>query len=290
MVRFAVVTPARNEALNLPRLADCLTRQSLPPVEWIVVDNGSTDETLALTRDLERNTPWLRVLAESGEALPTRGGPVAAAFMTGVRALEDEVDLVIKIDGDITFGDDYLERLVAEFAANPDLGIASGTCYELEDGEWVPRHVTAGRVRGASRAYRWDCLQDVLPLEDRKGWDGIDEQRAAASGWQTMSFAHLPFRHHRALGSRDASLVRTRVAHGRSAHYMGYRFTYLVARALFRARRDPSALAMIPGYVAAAASRATRLPDEQARAQLRRQQRLRVLPLRIREALGRSRP
>jgi poly-beta-1,6-N-acetyl-D-glucosamine synthase len=278
---YAVVTPARNEAANLPALAACLAEQTLPPARWIIVDNGSTDDTARVAGSL----PAVVITAD-GERVPTRGGPVARAFTAGVQALADPPDVVVKVDADITVAGDYFERLVAEFAADAELGIASGTCYELEDGEWRPQHVTGNRVRGASRAYRWACLQDVLPLEDRPGWDGIDELRAAARGWRTASFAHLPFHHHRAVGLRDASRRSRLFQTGRSNYYSGYRPSYLVARSLYKARREPVAVAMIAGYAAAAIRREPRA-DAAMRAKIRREQRLRVLPLRMREALGR---
>ena len=62
------------------------------------------------------------------------------------------------------------------------------------------------------------------------------------------------------------------------------------SRALFRARRDPAALAMVPGYVGASLRRAPVLPDRDARAYVRRAQRLRELPLRAREARGKATP
>ena len=45
------------------------------------------------------------------------------------------------------------------------------------------RHVTGSTVWGASRAFRWACLQEILPFEERVGWDGIDEFKANARGW-----------------------------------------------------------------------------------------------------------
>jgi poly-beta-1,6-N-acetyl-D-glucosamine synthase len=284
---YAVVTPARNEADNLRRLAGCMDAQTARPSAWLIVDNGSTDDTLEVARELAAERNWARAVVVAGEALPTRGGPVARAFSAGVDQLEDTPDLVIKVDADVSFSADYFEQLVARFAADPRLGIAGGTCYELEDGEWKPRFVTGNRVRGASRAYRWRCYQDVLPLENRPGWDGIDEMRAAARGWRSASFGELAFFHHRLLGRRDQSRWRRLFDVGRSAHYTGYRPTYLVLRSLFKARREPAALALVGGYVTAAVRREPRCEDETAREYLRRQQSLRVVPIRAREALGR---
>jgi poly-beta-1,6-N-acetyl-D-glucosamine synthase len=286
MQSYAVVTPARNESGNLPRLARCLAAQSQRPVSWVIVDNGSTDDTEQRAVELAAAQPWIRVVSARGEAVPTRGGPVARAFMAGVEALDVAADIVVKVDADITVADDYFERLVGEFAADPALGIASGTCYELEDGEWRPRHVTGNRVRGASRAYRRECLDDVLPLEARPGWDGIDELRAIGRGWRTRSFAHLRFYHHRKVGQRDSSRRRDLFEFGRALHYSWYRPSYLVLSALFNARRERAALATISGYASAALHREPRCPDPAVRTYIRREQRLRAVPLRAREKLG----
>ncbi len=290
MLAYAVVTPARNEAENLPRLAQALASQTVRPVDWILVDNDSTDETAPVARKLAVDYGPTRVIATPGERIATRGGPVARAFMAGLEALDGAPDVIVKLDADVSFAPDYFERLLAEFEADAELGIASGTCYELEGGEWRPRHVTGGRVRGASRAYRRECLKDVLPLEDRPGWDGIDELRAAARGWRTTSFTHLRFLHHRAVGERDASRRAQLFRTGRATYYTGYRPSYLVLRSLYNARREPIAVAMIAGYVTAAMRREPRCDDEGVRAFIRSEQSFRRLPLRVREALGRRAP
>jgi poly-beta-1,6-N-acetyl-D-glucosamine synthase len=283
---YAVVTPARDEAANLRRIAESLRAQTLPPVEWLVVDNGSADETLEVVAELAGADPWIRVLTVPGEEVPTRGGPVARAFAAGVEALSEPSDVVVKLDADLTFEPGFFAGLMAEFAADERLGIAGGTCYEFEAGGWVPRRVTGSRVRGATRAYRRRCLADVLPLEDRPGWDGIDELRATARGWRTASFARLPFYHHRAVGQRDASGRRRLYQVGKATYYSWYRPSYLVLRALFNARHERAALAMIGGYAAAALRREPRCPDPGVRDYIRREQRFRAVPLRAREKLG----
>jgi poly-beta-1,6-N-acetyl-D-glucosamine synthase len=281
---YVVITPARNEAANLPRVARALAGQTVRPVEWLLVDNDSTDGTARVAGELAYGPS--RIVPAPGRRVPTRGAPVALAFMVGIEALDSVPDVVVKVDADTTMAPDYFERLLAEFAADDRLGIASGTCYELEEGQWVARHATGDSVRGASRAYRSDCLRAVLPLEARTGWDGIDELKAAGRGWRTASFAHLPFYHHRALGGRDNRRSQQPFEMGRTAHFSGYRFYYLALSAAFRARGNPAELAMIAGYLSAAMRREPRCPDPAAIAAARRQQRLRELPLRIREALG----
>jgi glycosyltransferase involved in cell wall biosynthesis len=285
MSGYAVVTPAWNEADNLPRLAERLAGQTLHPTAWVIVDTGSTDTTRDLVDRLAGEHAWIRGIAlEPGAA--ARGGPVVRAFTAGLIELRDELpEVVVKLDADLDFEDDYFERLVDAFAANPALGIASGLCYEQVEGEWRPGFGTRSHVWGASRAYRRECLREVLPLEERQGWDEIDAIKAQLRGWEVGTLFELPFRHLRPEGGRDGGRKRW-FDQGDTARYMGYRFSYLVARALFRARHDPAALAMVPGYVGASLRRAPVLPDREARAYVRRAQRLRELRLRAREARG----
>ena len=182
---------------------------------------------------------------------------------------------------------DYFERLLDRFDADPSLGIASGSAFELQGGDWRQRHVTGSTVWGASRAFRWSCLQEILPFEERVAWDGIDEFKANARGWRTQAFEDLEFKHHRREGERDGTTWRARSNQGHAAYYVGYRPWYLVLRALFNARHEPAAVGMIAGYLSAAVRREPRSRDADARAYLRGQQSIRSLRLRSLEATGR---
>jgi len=119
------------------------------------------------------------------------------------------------------------------------------------------------------------------------GWDGIDEIKAAMSGWRTATFHDMVFFHHRALGERESAIHRWE-RQGEMAHYMGYRPSYLALRALYRSLRDPAAMAMIIGFARSAALGAAQYPDPHVRDWLRREQSLRAIPTRAREALGRT--
>ncbi|MBA2642142.1 MAG: glycosyltransferase, partial [Actinobacteria bacterium] len=61
-MRYAVLTPARNEAANLERIASCLASQTVRPETWVLVENGSTDETPQLAARLAEEHAWIRVL------------------------------------------------------------------------------------------------------------------------------------------------------------------------------------------------------------------------------------
>jgi biofilm PGA synthesis N-glycosyltransferase PgaC len=281
-LRYAVVTPARNEEVNLRRLGAAMAAQELPPAEWVVVDDGSTDATPAVLADLAAEHPWVRPLArpaaDAAEQLADgrRKARDLDGFLVGTRALGAPVDVIVKVDADVSFAPDFFARLVGGFADDDRLGIASGTCYEQEDGAWVRRTKAASTVWGATRAYRADCLPDLAALEPCMGWDGLDEIRVQLRGFRTRTFVDLPFRHHRPEGGRELSSMHQGEALGRASYYMGYRPSFLALRALYRARREPAALAMLWGYGAAAIRRDRRCPDQLVVRELRRRQRLSI--------------
>ena len=283
---YTVVTPARDEEENLRRLAPCLSAQSVLPRAWIVVDNGSIDGTAGYVRELSELHPWIRLCTADAVDDLTRGAPIVRAFHRGLEALEGQPDVVVKLDADVSMESDYFERLLKEFEADRRIGIASGGGHELDrDGVWRLRPVGPEQAWGASRAYRWECLQQVLPLEEAMGWDGIDQVKAAAHGWSTGTITSIPFKHHRFEGERDGAPSAGWAAQGRASYYMGYRFSYLLLRALHHGRRDRAAFALVRGYVGAALKGTPRYPDLELRSRLRRQQRLREVAPRLRRLL-----
>ena len=277
---YAVVTPARNELANLGRLAGALRTQRLRPDAWVIVDDGSDDGTAELAAELAAAEPWIHGLTRAADSSGTltegrREGRDLIAFRLGVRSLPAPSDVVVKVDADLSFEPDYFERLMERFHEDPQLGMAGGANHELEDGRWVRRRVMEGAVWGASRAYRWDCLDAVMTLEPRIGWDGLDEVRAQLRGWRTATFNDLPFLHHRPEHTREPGRVRAHMAQGRAAWYMGYRPSYLALRTVYRSRQDPAVIGMAWGYVQAAAARDERFPEADVRRVLRGRQRLR---------------
>jgi hypothetical protein len=186
---------------------------------------------------------------------------------------------------------DYFRRLLDEFARDERLGLSGGIGYEQQrNGVWRQRHGTGAGVWGACRAYRRACLDEILPLEERMGWDTIDAVAAEVRGWNARVLLDLAFLHHRVEGERDSSRFAFWTKQGHAAHYMGYRLSYLAIRTLYRSLRDPRALGIVAGYLQSSFAREPRCADTAVRAYVREQQRLTRLPQRTREALRRRAP
>jgi poly-beta-1,6-N-acetyl-D-glucosamine synthase len=282
---YGIVTPVLNEENDLGRLASCLIGQTVVPSAWIIVDQGSVDATPMIVKTLAVEHPWIRLCPTEGEDL-ARGAPIVRAFHAGIAELDPALDVVVKLDADISMKADHFQRLLQEFARDPCLGIASGIAYEEQaDGVWRQRHATGAGVWGACRAYRRECLDELLPLEEHMGWDGLDLAKAAVKGWRTRLLLDLPFRHHRSEGVRDGRRLRTWTIQGEANHFMGYRFSYLLIRTLYRMLHDPAAVGLLLGYARARARRRPQCSDVEVREYVRKGQSFRLLPRRAREAM-----
>lgn len=287
-LRYALVTPARDEAENLARLAPCILAQHAKPVRWVIVDNGSNDGTADVVAALAESHPWIDLVQLEGEAQPTRETAIGRALEAGMTAFSDLPDLVVKVDADVSFAPEFFARVVSEFERDSRLGIASGIGYERNrKGIWKQRHGSGSGVWGATRTFRRECLEQILPLDPRLGWDGIDILKAALRGWDARVIYGAQFKHHRPEGERDGSRWKVWVAEGALAHYMSYRLPYLAGRTVFRALRDPSAIGIVWGYLRSQRASEARCSDSEVVEYLRSRQRLRQVPLRAREVLRR---
>jgi poly-beta-1,6-N-acetyl-D-glucosamine synthase len=133
---YVVITPVRNDPENLYRLGQCMGEQTHRPKLWVIVDDGSTDNTFGIALRLRDELPFVRLLHVVPNDQPIGDGRVGLrdkrAFEMGLEYADQvNADVICKIDSDITFGRDYCASLVARFERDPKLGIAGGQGYEL---------------------------------------------------------------------------------------------------------------------------------------------------------------
>jgi len=286
--KILIISPVRNEAAHIERVARALAAQELPPARWIVVDDRSDDETVARLRALERELAFLTVL-QAGEpdrrAVRDRLATAAAprTFNVGLAASgwpDGGYTHVMKLDGDIELAPGYLRELMERFQGDPTLGIAGGVLIEPKpEGGYRRIAIAANHVHGALKCYRRECFEQIGGVQERLGWDTIDQTYARMNGFATRSFADLVSVHHRPLGSADGTL-RGHARHGRCAYISHFTPSWVVLRSVKIARRPPvvlSGLAFLYGYARAAALRDERVPDPEYRRFTQRELRQRML-------------
>jgi len=283
--RVLVISPVRNEAAHIERVVRAVAAQELRPAHWVVVDDGSHDDTLAILRRLAPEVPFMRVVETRGGGSETArdrlaGGAAPRAFNVGLAAVgRCDFTHIMKLDGDVELPPHYLRELLACFAADPRLGIACGDLAEARRGRFRRIPIPPHHVHGALKCYTRVCFEAIGGLQERLGWDTIDETYARMKDFRTRSFRELVAVHHRRLGSADGTL-RGRARHGECAYIAHFSLPWVALRSLKAARSRPvvlSGLAFFYGYARAAVRRAERVPDADFRRFARWELRQRML-------------
>ena len=277
--RYLLVTPCRDEAKYARRTLDSVARQSLPPALWIIVDDGSTDETPVILAEYAARLPYLRVIRRDDRGFRKLGGGVIDAFYHGYDTVNpDDFDYVCKLDLDLDLPPRYFETLIERMERDPRIGTASGKPYFRDAaGRAVSEKCGDENSVGMVKFYRTACFRQVGGFVRELMWDGIDGHRCRMLGWVAASWDDpaLNFEHLRPMGTSHKNWWTGRVRHGVGQHYMGTGPAYMLASALFRMTRPPlvvGGIAMLWGYFKSAATRRPRYPDPAFRAFLRRYQ------------------
>jgi glycosyltransferase involved in cell wall biosynthesis len=291
--RILIVSPVRNEAAHIERVVRAVAAQELAPARWIVVDDRSGDGTLAVLRRLEREVAFLTV-ASMGAA-PSRPARDRLALAAEARTFNAGLALagdlgpythVMKLDGDVELPPAYLRELMERFAADPSLGLAGGVLDEpAADGAMRRIRIAANHVHGALKCWSTACFAAIGGVQERLGWDTIDETYARMRGFGTVHFDDLVAIHHRPIGSADGTL-RGHARHGECAYIAHHTPTWILLRAFRVGRRNPrglSGVAFVYGFVRAAARRVERVPDAEYRRFARRELRRRMLGAAVRD-------
>jgi len=273
-MKYAVITPVRNEAEFIVRTLNSMACQTVKPREWVIVDDGSSDGTVEIVERFRSEYRWIRLVQRSDRGFRQRGQGVVAAFYAGYQELrEGHFDVIVKLDGDVSFNLDYFERLFQILSAEPTLGITGGAVYEPAGKEWALKSVR-DHVRGPTKVYRRTCFEAIGGLVPSLGWDGLDEWKARALGWRVQTAMDVPLRHYRATGGATGSL-KTRVELGYGAYSIGYHPLFMLARSIRHLVRRPylvGGFTMMAAYVWAGLTRRARIADRELVRYVRRVQ------------------
>ncbi|MGD0792496.1 MAG: glycosyltransferase family A protein [Terriglobales bacterium] len=197
--RYAMVTPVYNEGKYIAAMIESVCGQTIQPAKWVIVDDGSTDNTAEIAAAYARRCPFMELIRRPKREERLPGGERAIQQALGQLDLSD-YDFLARFDADLIFEPDYIEQILAEFERDPRLGIAGGGLYIEKDGHMELELEPAYHVRGAVKMYRRQCFEQIGGLATQIGWDTIDEVYAWTKGWKTRSFFQYRVSHRRPTG------------------------------------------------------------------------------------------
>ncbi len=253
---YVLITPARNEETHIDQLIKSVTAQSVPPVKWVIVNDGSTDATASIVREYLPRYEWMELVD-----LPQRRDRSFAAkvraFNAGYERVKNvEYQVVGNLDADVTFDENYCSFLVSKFAADPSLGVAGTIFKEGDYRSDTDSFEGQNHVAGGCQMFRRRCFEDIGGYVPNKagGIDWIAVTTARMKGWKTRSFREKAFFHHRSLGTAERGRLAAAFSYGEKDYYLGGHPVWEVFRVTYRLIKRPylvGGLALYAGYISA---------------------------------------
>jgi len=259
-----------------------MERQTAAPIQWILIDDGSTDRSRELMHAAAQRHQWITVIHRGDRGFRQAGTGVIDAFYDGYAAVvHPDWHYLVKFDADLSFAPDYFEKCFARFAADPKLGIGGGTiCNEIRGNLEVESKVDPRfHVRGATKIYRRECWEQIGGLIHAPGWDTVDEVKANMLGWVTCTFPDLKLLHHRMAGGAYGQWHNW-VKGGRANYVAGYHPLFMFFKCVRRLSTKPYFIGGVGlwfGFVGSYVKRLPQVPDREVIRYFRQQQCNRLL-------------
>jgi poly-beta-1,6-N-acetyl-D-glucosamine synthase len=280
-VKYVIVSPVRDESSNIKSTINSVKSQTILPVQWVIVDDGSTDGSAQILDEEAALTTWITVVHRPDRGRRSAGGGVVEAFYAGFERINcQDWEFIVKLDGDLSFSPEYFSECFRYFHEDDKLGMGGGVVCALNGGELKPEFIgdPPFHVRGATKIYRRTCWQQIAPLVQAPGWDTIDEVKANYHGWKTRTFNELKLQQHKPTGGVDGSW-RNAFKNGRANYITGYHPVFMLLKCIKRIWRKPylaQSFALALGYCTGWLYGIPKGVDEEVIGYLRRQQLLHI--------------
>ena len=201
-MKYYVVIPAHNEADCIGQTLVSLIQQSVIPSHVVVVNDNSTDHTGEVVQKFSKSHSFIHLVNNQSSEKHLPGSKVIKAFYKGFEILDDQYDIIVKLDADIVLPSNYFETIINHFQSDDRIGMAGGFAYIEQDGQWVLENLTnKDHIRGALKAYRKQCFSDIGQLKKAMGWDTADELLAQYHGWRIKTDESLKAKHLKPTGA-----------------------------------------------------------------------------------------
>lgn len=281
-MKFLIITPAKNEVDHIEGLITSIISQTLRPTKWIIVDDGSSDGMGVVIEKYAKQHDFIELLRkDSVSEVRSGGSKVVRAFYYGYEKNKHlDHDVIMKLDGDLTLPNDYFESVAKEFSIDPKLGLCGGYCAIPVNGEWIAEANAEHHVRGALKAYRKTCFEDIGGFAETWNWDGIDTMSTLHKGWH-VKVIDKEVKHHRPTSSAYDPIQHAYKS-GVEAYRTGSDLGLALIRAIFKLKARPyfiCSFQYMKGYLSASFRNEPKVVDKELQTFIRKFTYKRVLTL-----------
>ena len=243
-MKYYIVIPSYNEEALIGLTLQSLISQTVLPSKIVVVNDNSTDRTAEVVLEFAKNNPYISLVNKSSENIHLPGSKVIQAFEKGFETLDDNYDLIVKIDADLIFPSNYFETIIKHFQSDERIGMVGGFCYIEKNGEWILENLTdKDHIRGALKAYRKETFKQIGGLKPAMGWDTVDELLCKFYNWKVVTDESLHVKHLKPTGASYNKAARYK--QGEAFYSLGYGFIITAISSLKLAMRKGRPLLFI---------------------------------------------
>jgi glycosyltransferase involved in cell wall biosynthesis len=220
-MNYYIVIPAHNEEAFISQTLESLISQTHLPSKVVVVNDNSTDKTAEIVLAFAKDNPFISLVEKKSSAIHLPGSKVIQAFQKGFETLDENYDIIVKLDADLILPNNYFETIVRHFKENPTTGMAGGFAYIEKNGNWILENLTdKDHIRGAFKAYRKACFKQMGGLKAAMGWDTVDELLCKFYGWKVITDESLIVKHLKPTGANYNKTARYK--QGEAFYTLGY--------------------------------------------------------------------
>jgi len=238
---YVLITPARNEAQFLEATIMSVVMQTVRPIKWVIVSDGSTDGTDEIVRKYATHHSWIELVRMPERRERHFAGKVHAfnAGYAKVQALDYEA--LGNLDADVSFEPDYFAYLLRKLADDRTLGLVGTPFKEGTNPPYDYRYANIEHVSGCCQLFRRECFEAIGGYVQVKGGciDHIAVVSARMKGWKTRTFTDMILEHHRQMGTAGQGLILTRLKNGRKDYIIGNHPVWELFRAGYQTTRKP---------------------------------------------------
>lgn len=218
-----IVIASYNEEAFIGLTLQSLLSQTVLPSKIVVVNDNSTDKTAEIVLAFAKEHPFITLVNKTSEAIHLPGSKVIQAFQKGFETLDENYDVIVKIDADLIFPSNYFETIIKHFQSDAQIGMVGGFCYIEKNGDWILENLTdKDHIRGALKAYRKETFQQIGGLKPAMGWDTVDELLCKYYNWKVVTDGSLHVKHLKPTGANYNKTARYK--QGEAFYTLGYGF------------------------------------------------------------------
>lgn len=246
-MNYYIVIPAHNEEAFIQLTLTSIVQQTLLPKKVVVVNDNSSDATETCIDNFANQYDFITKVNTNSTDEHLPGSKVINAFYKGFETLDDDFEIIVKLDADIILPKNYFKTICGHFQNNPKIGIAGGLAYIEKNGQWIYETIAdKNHVRGPFKAYRKECFEQIGGLQKSLGWDTADVLLARFYDWKVYVDKSLNVKHLKPTGNAYKQKVHRN--HGAVFYKLGYGF-WISLISSFKIALKKKSISLFLGYM-----------------------------------------